>query len=754
MGKDESILALTERFGDWWNHGFDAPRMTDSLYPYDRMFSPIRVNRLRLKNRLIMAPMGNISMCDETGRPNVKMLRYFAERAKGGVGLITTGLVPVSYHIDKSLIENGELTYFPRIDRSRTVFAGWRDLSAMCHAHGSAIFLQLTPGLGRVGNPQCLTNRFEFPRSASFNPNWYMKDVPCMRLSDLSLTKIIRRIGQGAADAKACNIDGVYLHGHEGYLLEQVTNPAFNRRRIGKYADYETFGLEMVREIRRRVGPDYPIMYRIDLSLALEETYGDKMDTVSPLRRFKGGRTIGQTLTYMEHLVEAGVDMFDVDMGCYDNWWLPHPPASMPSGCYLSLSELAKRHFEENRILSNKGLPVPVAAVGKLGYPDLAEGALRGEKCDLIMLGRPLLADPDWCAKAFAGRVSEIRPCIGCQEACLNEFVEGGHPQCAVNPRTAFEDEFPQEIPPAETAKRVAVIGGGPAGITAAEALVKRGHAVTLYEKEEELGGSLIPGSRAAIKYEFANYLTYLRNVAANLCSAGRLTVHTGAAVSAGMLKEAGFDAILIACGTRQNRPPVEGIEGKNVYFAIDVLNAPGLLEGAKDVVVIGGGVVGAETAYFLRYEHDKRVKVVEMDRYIMNHTCTANRGHLIHYLEKAGVELLNCTKLAKVGDGYVEVVQNLDKNVPDPYVTWSPILPENVENPLDALHKLRERPMRRALKADAVVLAAGVSSNDGLYYDCLSEHAAPEVYNVGDSFRSGRVFEAVRSAYRKALSI
>ena len=753
MGNDRMIQQLCDSFGDWWNHDFETPEMTAALYPYTSMFSPIRVNAITLKNRLVMAPMGNISMCDETGRPNIKMLKYFEERARGGVGLITTGLIPVSYHIDKSLIENGELTYFPRIDRSRTVFAPWRDLAAMCHAHGSAIFIQLTPGLGRVGNPQCLTNRMELPRSASFNPNWYMKDVPCMRLSDHSLTKIIKRIGQGAADAKACNLDGVYLHGHEGYLLEQVTNPAFNRRRIGKYADFERFGVDMVREIRRRVGPSYPIMYRIDLSLALEETYKSKMDAVSPLKKFKGGRTLAQTLTYMKHLVEAGVDLFDVDMGCYDNWWLPHPPASMPSGCYLSLSELTKKYFKDNRILSNKGLEVPVVAVGKLGYPDLAERALREDKCDMVMLGRPLLADPDWCAKAYAGKVDEIRPCIGCQEACLNEFVEGGHPQCAVNPRTAFEDEFPRDIPLAPVSKKIAVVGAGPAGITAAEVLLKRGHSVVLFEKNA-LGGNLIPGSQAKIKYEFANYLNYLRGCVDRIQKNDRFELRLGVTATAEALKEVGFDVILIATGTRQSRPPVPGIDGENVLFAVDVLNKPELVDGSNECVVIGGGVVGAETAYMLRYELGKTVTVVEMDKYIMNHACTANRGHLIHYLEEGGVKLMNCTRLLQVCKDSVDVEQNQNKNVPDPYLTWAPILPENVENPMDLLHKIKDETVRKKIAADVIILAAGVQSENDIYYNCVKSFAAPEIYNVGDSFKGARVFEAVRSAYRKAISI
>ena len=752
MDFDKKMMQLTDQFADWWKKGFEIPKMTKELYPYNELFTPIRINSIIVKNRVVMAPMGNISMCDETGKPNVKMLKYFEERARGGVGLITTGLVPVSFGIDKSLIEKGELSYFPRIDRTRTVFAPWRDLAAMCHAYGSTLFIQLTPGLGRVGNPQCLTNQFKFPRSSSFNPNWYMSTVPCLRLSDLSLKRIIKNVGQGAADAKACNIDGVYLHGHEGYLLEQMTNPAFNRRKIGRYANYENFGLDMVREIRKRVGDDYPIMYRIDLSLVLNETYKEKMNTVSSLKKFKNGRTVADTLRYMKNLVEAGVDMFDIDLGCYDNWWLPHPPSSMPSGCYLGVAEIVKRFFVDYDVRSNKGLPVPVVAVGKLGYPDLAEQALRDNKCDMVMLGRPLLADAEWCNKAYSGRVDEIRPCIGCQEACLNEFVEGGHPQCAVNPRTAFEEEYTREIPKAEKKKYVAVIGAGPAGVVAAETLIKRGHAVDLYEKGE-IGGNLVPGSKAQIKYEVKNYLDYLKKTVENLKKNENFEFIKATAIAEN-LKAKSYDAILVATGTVQSKPKVEGIDSDNVVFATDVLNNPKLVKDAQNIVVIGGGVVGAETAYFLKYELDKDVKVVEMGKYIMNGACTANRGHIIHYLEEAGVELLNCTKLVSIDGHRVNVLQNTHKNVPDPYVTWHPILPENVENPLDILTKIGEDYKERTLFSDMVVLATGVVPSPMLYYDCVKIRAAKEIYNIGDSFKGARVFEAVRSAYRCAVNL
>ena len=751
MKTDKKIEELTSYFGDWFNDGktLDTGKMTQDLYPYDMMFSPVKVNRITIKNRLVMAPMGNISMCDETGRPNEKMLAYFTERAKGGVGLITTGLVPVSHGLDHTITELGQLTYFPRIDRSRTVFAGWRDLAANVHSYGSRIFIQLTAGLGRVGNPQCLVNSLKFPQSASFNPSWYMPELPCLRMSDIKCKKIISNIGQAAADAKAMNLDGVYLHGHEGYLIEQMTNPAFNRRSLGHFANWQNFGIDMVKKIRERTDKNFPIMYRIDLSLALNETYGERMNEVSSLKKFRKGRTIEMTLEYMKNLVEAGVDMFDVDLGCYDNWWLPHPPGSMPPGCFLDISKIAKDYFETNGIKSNAGLPVPVVAVGKLGYPDLAEKALRD---DMIMLGRPLLADAYWPNKARTGRVNEIRPCIGCQEACLNEFVEGGHPQCAVNPRTAFEEVYPETPAPAEKPCNIAVIGAGPGGIMTAVTAAKRGHKVTLIEKDSRLGGRLNSASAPGIKFDVANYLEYLKGAVERAQKDYGLEVLLSTEATAESLKGK-YDKVVVAAGTTDTVLPLPGLDKANWQQAVAVLENPELAKGAKKVVVIGGGVVGSETAYFLKKELGvEDVTVVEMDKYIMNHTCTANRGYLLKYMYDSGIKLLNCTKSVSFDEKGVVVSRNTSKSVPDPYLSWNPILPENVPNPLAP--KLKNEPVEEHLDADLIVMAAGGRPNEALFLELQQKLNTIEVYNLGDSFKGGKVFEATKSGYALALSL
>ena len=754
MKKDNLIQKLVDSYGNWVqgdceNRPGGTARMTSTLYPYDMLFSPIRINRLTIKNRVVMAPMGNLQMAEESGRPNDKMLQYFFARAAGGVGLLTTGLIPISHGIDPTVTEPKNRSYFPRIDGTRTNFAGWRDLAQGVHARGSRIFIQLTPGLGRVGAPTCLINEHKLPVSASFNPNFYIPEVPCRPLSDMALDKIIKNGGQAAIDAMAMGMDGVYLHGHEGYLLDQMTSPAFNRRKAGKYTSWQRFGLELVKEIRRRCGPHFPIMYRIDLSLALNETYGERMEQVRSLKHFQNGRSVGDTLDYMENLVRAGVDLFDVDLGCYDNWWLPHPPSGMPAGCFLEVSQVARAYFGEKNILSNAGVPVPIVAVGKLGYPDLAEQALREGKCDMIMLGRPLLADPDWCNKAYAGQVDRIRPCIGCQEGCINEFVEGGHPQCAVNPRTGFEDVFPPQPEKADTPKRIGVIGGGPAGITFALTAAQRGHKVEILEKSGALGGKVIPGSVPLIKFDFANYLQWLRR---EVAAQSNITVKLNTFADTNYLKAQGYDAVVFANGTRETTPAIPGIEKIPHVQAVELLMNPELLGDARRIVVVGGGVVGCETAYWLAYEKGRKVHVVEMLPNFMEGTCTANRGHLIHYLEKAGVDLVNCAKVMRFDTGLVYIERNVSAGVPDPYNTWQPLLPRNIPNPL--AKKLDADAYLDQLSADLVVLAMGGRADEQPFLEAQVHRVAPEVHNIGDSFHAGRVLEANRAAYHLACLI
>lgn len=748
LHKDPLIQELVDSFADWFLPGKwpYSGEMTRDLWPYTHLFTPIQVNSVFIKNRIVMAPMGNITMCDESGRPNEQMVDYLVERAKGGVGLITTGLIPFTFGVDPSLIEPGDLTYFPRIDNSRTNFAGWRDLAQGVHAYGSKVFIQLTAGLGRVGNPQCLLNDHKPPVSASWNPNFYMGTVPCRRLTNHEIRKMVKLGGQAAANAQECGLDGVYLHGHEGYLLDQLTSGAWNRRKLGRYRDPQRFGLDLIKEIRRRVGPKYPIMYRIDLSHALNETYGQTMFETD-MKKFVNGRTVEQTLDYMKNLVKAGVDMFDVDLGCYDNWWLAHMPNAMPPACFAAVSRYVKEAFARDGVLSNAGMPVPIVEVGKLNYPDTAEQVLRDGSADMVMLGRPLLADEEWANKAYRGDVDDIRPCIGCQEGCVHEFVAGGHPLCAVNARTAFEYDMPKDPIPAEQPKNVYVIGGGPAGCLTAITAAKRGHHVTLVEKTDQLGGQIVPGCQPAIKFDIQLYLDWLRRKVAEAERDNNLTVLMNTTATSEWVLAQQPDSVVVAVGSNPVTLPIPGQNTNHTMLATDLLVHPEELAGVQRVIVVGGGDVGCEVAYWLRMEHAKEVTVIEMEPRFMGHTVTSNRGMLIHYLGRAGVPLLNCTKAVEITPRGLRVERNLHPSVPNPYETWHPILPANIENPLAP--KIKEQNEIQELPGDLIVFASGLAADHQLFTDLQRAHRIPEVNVIADAVKPGRVMEAVQAAER-----
>lgn len=745
---EDYVKHLLEHEQDWFDddEGIGLARMENRYYPYTHLFTPLQVNCVHLKNRIVMGPMGNFHMAEEFGRPSNKMIKYFSERARGGTGLITSGMVPVSSTHDPTVTERDGQTYFPRINGSRTLLAGWRDLADCIHSYGAHFFIQLSPGMGRVGDPQSLLKKHRLPVSASWNPNFYIPAIPCRRLADRECRRIIVDAGQAAANAKAMTIDGVYLHGHEGYLLEQMTNQAFNRRAIGRFSDWQAFGLEMVSEIRSRVGAEYPIMYRIDLSLALNATYGKRMETVRVLKKFRRERQVGETLDYIANLVKAGVDLFDVDLGGHENWWLPHPPSSMPSGVFLPVARIVKDFLAKHRIVSNAGLPVPVAAVGKLGYPDLAEKALRDGMCDMIMLARPLLADPQWANKAYSGQAADICPCIGDQEACLHALVAGGHLKCSVNPRTGMEDTIPRELPAAQTPRKIGIVGAGPGGIEAAITASQRGHNVTLYDSRHKVGGGLIASSVPRTKYETRNYLAYLERQVEQCSTQHGLRVRLGTIATAESLQSEQFDALVICSGAQPVRPEVAGVGLRHVVQGIDLLLHPEWAADAQDVVVVGGGALGCDIGHWLAAEYHKQVVVIEMSPYFMQGVCTANRGHLIHDLERRGTHLLNCARPTVIRERELTITRNISSTVPDPFVTWAPLLPENIPNPL--ARRIGEEMVEETLKADLVVLAAGLRPDHSLFEECQRLHAAADIVAIGDSFQVGGTFDAVQAGF------
>lgn len=749
---DKLVKDLIDYYQNWYNQeDMSIGEMRGCSSPHEALFKPIFINSIKLKNRIIMGPMGNIGMAHEGGKPSQKMIEYFIERAKGGAGLLISGMIPVDWDTDPSYEDIHDTGIFPRIDKHRAAYSAWRELFEGVHAFGAKFFIQLAPGMGRVGNPECLTKKKKLPVSASWNPNWYIPQIPCRKLANWEIKRIIKRTAQAAADAKELGADGVHLHGHSGYLIEQMTDKAYNRRKLGRFSNPQNFGLDMVRAIRKSCGDRFPIHYRIDLSSALKETYPKEIKKEKALKKFKKARTLSNTLDYMENLVKAGVDAFDVDLGAYENWWLPHPPNSMPPGMYLEIAKLVKKYFKGMGIKSNRGAEVPIVAVGKMGFPYLAEEAVRDEKCDMVMLSRALLADPYWPNKVFSNKIDEIRPCIGDHEGCLGQLAIGGHPHCTVNPRTAFEHRY-KDKSSAEKLKRIAVIGAGPAGVTFAVEAARRGHFVTIFEKEKSAGGNIVPGAVPKIKYELGNYKEFLNNELSRAERDYGLIVKLNTYVDLNRLQAEKYHAVVTCTGSKPFIPRIDGVENSIVNVGVEFLKNPFFREEWKNILVIGGSDVGCEIAHMLACEKNKKVTIAECEPYLMKKTCTSNRNHMLYSLKNKGVKILNCARVEKIEEDGAVIAINTSKSVPNPYNTWNPVIPDNVKNPFQK--RIKEKYKRVKVEFDMIMLCTGAAPNDHLYYECVNQKVADEIYNLGDSIKPGRILESVKGAYALATHI
>ncbi|MDD3852184.1 MAG: FAD-dependent oxidoreductase [Syntrophomonadaceae bacterium] len=718
---------------------------------FTHLFEPGYIGNCRVKNRIIMAPIGNINMADPIGRPLPKMIDYFVERARGGTGLLITGLIPVSFGIDPTISEDNDTSYFPRIDgSSRTRLAGWRDLIAGVHAYDARLFIQLTAGLGRVGSPESML-KGKILKSASLNRNFYVPQLPHFPFSDRAIKKMVKSFGQSAINAKVSGADGIQLHGHEGYLMDQLTSQPWNRRKLGRYRNRYQFALDVVAEIQRACGEEFPIIYRIDLTQGLRESYGEKIFK----QRFRGiERSVQEGLEFCRELASAGVAAFDVDKGCYDNWFYPHPPAYFDDIPYVEeTAGKLKSYFDQHQVKAR------IIAVGKLGRPERAEEVLEQGWADFVMLGRPLLADPYWPQKVREGRIREIIHCIGDQEGCIQSFILGGHPCCAVNAYTGFEDT--KKLTPASRIKTVAVVGAGPAGCEAARTALARGHQVTLFEKKAQIGGQLIIGASMRIKHDLATYLSNLQYQMQQLAAQG-LDLRLGQEATLTDLKEK-YEVIICGTGLHAGMPVIEGMDAMPHAEVRQFLSAGMQLPPeAKRVTIVGGGLTGCELAYTLVSERKVEVTLVERQDNLMSGVVQANRAMLLWMLMGKGspgkmppltnpVSAYTSSEVIRIETGKVLIKANRKRK--DPYTPWQTLIPDNIHNPFDK--KLKQTDVETiSLETDYLIFATGGQSNYDLYYQLLETNAAPEVYCVGDAQHPARVWEAVTSANEVARFI
>ncbi len=485
------------------------------------LFEPIRIGSLELRNRLVMSPM-ETGYGTRDGLPSPRTLAYYEARAKGGVGLITLGACT----IDPQHKEVPTSLHFG----SKDVIDAHRELVARVHAHGARI----QPQLIHAG-PDSLSPLLS--ATPSLGPSvipHYLTGTPCRELALDEIPKLVAQFRAAAHRVREAGYDGIELHAAHGYLLLGSFLTPWRNRRSDAYTGRTLAGrlrliLEVVRAIKSETGADFPLTLR-----------------VSGYERVPGGRPLDDTQRMAPELVAAGVDAFHVSGGVIDP---------------LTTQMVASSDFEDGHNVAaaaavKRVVDVPVMVVGRIHDPRFAEQILRDGHADLIVMGRPLLADAELPAKARAGRFREIRRCISCQN-CIDS-LEKGRMSCAVNPFTGREAELAWQ-PPGRR-KRVVVVGAGPGGLEAARLLARRGHQVALYEKQGHLGGALVMA--AMVHAENEPFLEFLRGEIERLA----IDVHLGHALDADAIAALAPDAVVVATGGRVVAPTIPGDDLPNVF--------------------------------------------------------------------------------------------------------------------------------------------------------------------------------------------
>jgi 2-enoate reductase len=553
---------------------------------YRNLFQPIKIKNVVIKNRFAMAPMGLLGLSDSEGGFSQKGIDYLAERAKGGVGLIITGVTFVDNEIEVHSLPSGPFPNHNPVHFIRTA----KEMTERVHAYDAKIFMQLSAGFGRVLAHSNFGEHPLPPVAPSPIPHLW-QDKMCRELTVEEIQTIVRQFGKAACNCKRSGVDGVQIHAvHEGYLLDQFAISFFNRRTDeygGSLENRLRFAREVVEEIKRTCGEDYPVTLRYSPKSFLK----DWRDGALPGEDFlEKGRDLDEGIEAAKLLVAYGYDALDVDVGCYDAWWWSHPPMYQEKGLYRPYAKLMKQTVD-----------VPIICARRMDNPEMAAAALEDGTCDMIGLGRPLLADPDYVNKLRAGRLEDIRPCISCQEGCMGRIQNFGVVNCAVNPRTGRESF--SRLNPTARKKKILIAGGGVAGCEAARILALRGHEPVLYEKSGELGGNLLPGGAPDFKEDDIALAKWYRTQLQKL----QVPVYLHTEVTRDFVLASNADAVIVATGSTPKVFPLG--DDEKVYTAADVLlkkKDPG-----QKTVIIGGGLVGCETALWLKRQ-GKNVTIIE----------------------------------------------------------------------------------------------------------------------------------------------
>ena len=520
--------------------------------PYPHLLAPLDLGFTRLPNRVLM---GSMHTGLEDGRKHFPaMAAYFAERARGGVGLMVTG------------------GFAPNIEGWAKPFAGTLATSAAArrhrvvtdavHAEGGRIALQILH-TGRYGyQPLCVApSRIKSPISP-FAPR---------ELSARGIERQIRAFVRCAKLAREAGYDGVEVMGSEGYFINQFLVTHTNHRSDewgGPYENRMRLPVEIVARVREAVGPDFIIIYRLSM-----------------LDLIPDGSSWPEAVTLARAITKAGATIINTGIGWHEAR-VPTIATSVPRGAFAWVT---KKMRDELRAA---GIAIPLVTSNRINTPEVAEKVLADGCADMVSLARPLLADPDFVAKAKAGRAEDINTCIACNQACLDHAFQNKLASCLVNPRAGHETVL--LIRPTPKPLRYAVVGAGPAGLAASTTLAERGHEVHLYEAAGEIGGQFNMAKRIPGKEEFSETLRYF----ARRLQATGVGLHLNTRVKAEDLVAGRFDGVILASGVTPRDPKIPGQDGANVLSYIDVL-----LHGrpvGERVAIVGAGGIGFDVAEFL----------------------------------------------------------------------------------------------------------------------------------------------------------
>lgn len=642
---------------------------------------------MEIRNRFAMAPMA-MGQLDDHWAYKQESIDHFTERARGGTGLIITGA-----NFIENRIEKHRKASFPcPLEDPQSYMTQLKKMSDNIHAYNSKLFVQLTAGLGRSAIPaMILDNTFVAPSATT---NRWDPSIQHRALTTEEIYELIKDFATYAMLAKMGGADGIEVHAvHEGYLLDNFTMEYFNQREDefgGDLMGRLRFPLAILQAVKQACGKDFPVILRFSLkSFIRAERHGILPGESYP----ELGRDIEEGLQFAKILTEAGYDALNVDAGSYDAWYWAHPPFFQDRGLYLPFAEKVK-----------KVVKVPVLTAGRMGYPQLAAEALQEGKCDMVVLGRPLLADPEFVNKMRQGNIQDIRPCLSCHDGCFNRAHSMRLMSCAVNPQCNREKEA--AFCKAEHTKSCLVIGGGPAGMEAARVLALRGHTVTLVEKEKQLGGMYRWASVPEFKDDGKLLISWYEHQMERL----KVQVELNSDIQAQDPRIEAADVVICATGSHAFLPPIKGIEYG--VTAVDVLK--GAVTAKKEATIIGGGLVGCELAIWLS-QHGKSVRIIEMADTLMSTGAPAdmNKQMILELLEHHQVEIRLQTKLQEIREHEIVV---------------------------ETQGAIQE------LASDCTILALGYRSNRSLYDQILLK--AKDIYNIGDSSHPKDIMEGIWDAY------